>query len=66
MLQRLLGETAEVGARSGPAASASQSHFVGREEVHTVDGRLHSQFTRLIPADVDEQAGVRGARRDND
>jgi actin-like protein 6A len=42
--------------------TASQN--ADREEIRHLDRRFHPRVSRVVPADVDEQAGVRGARRE--
>ena len=61
MLQGLLREVAGTNASSGTLVSSNQGDFCRREEVHSMDGWFYSQLSGLVPADVDEQVGVRGA-----
>ena len=66
MLPRIYGEIAKAGAGGRPTERARQSNLICREALHTLGWRLYPELVRLLPTDVDEQVGVRGARLDYD
>ena len=66
MLPWFHGKTLEAGSRCSATECQSQGHLLSGEEVHTLGRWFNPQLMRLLPTDVDEQAGVRGARFNHD
>ena len=66
MLPRLHGTLIEIGARGCTTKCACQSYRLSREALHSMGRWLNSQLLRFLPANVDEQTGVRRARLHHD